>query len=52
MVVVMLRVMGRHHPRTADEDEPLDTPRLLLAAFAVAMMVLSFTPVPISFVTR
>lgn len=52
MVVVMLRIMGRHHPRTLDEDEPLDTPRLLLAAFAVAMMVLSFTPVPISFVTH
>jgi membrane-associated protease RseP (regulator of RpoE activity) len=47
LVVVMLYVMGRHHPRAIDEDEPLDAPRLWLAAFAAAMLVLSFTPVPL-----
>src|SRR5688572_24373014 len=47
LVVVMLYAMGRHHPRTSDESEPLDPARLCLAAFAAAMLVLSFTPVPL-----
>jgi membrane-associated protease RseP (regulator of RpoE activity) len=47
LVVVMLYMMGRHHPRTSDESEPLDPARLWLAAFAAAMLVLSFTPVPL-----
>ena len=47
LVVVMLFVMGRHHPRTLDESDPLDPARLCLAAFAAAMLVLSFTPVPL-----
>jgi len=46
-IVVMLYVMGRHHPPTPDESEPLDSARLWLAAFAAAMLVLSFTPVPL-----
>jgi membrane-associated protease RseP (regulator of RpoE activity) len=46
LVVVMLYVMGPHHPRTTDESEPLDPPRLLLALFAAAILVLSFTPFP------
>lgn len=47
LVIVMLYVMGRHHPRTSDESEPLDPARMWLAAFAAAMLVLSFTPVPL-----
>jgi membrane-associated protease RseP (regulator of RpoE activity) len=47
LVVAMLYFMGRHHPRAADESEPLDAPRLWLAAFAAAMLVLSFTPIPL-----
>jgi hypothetical protein len=46
LVVVMLYVMGPHHPRTPDEAEPLDPPRLLLAGFAAAILILSFTPFP------
>ena len=46
-IVVMLYVMGRHHPQTPDEGVPLDPARLWLAAFAAAMLVLSFTPVPL-----
>ena len=47
LVVAMLFFMGRHHPRTPDESEPLDATRLWLAAFAAAILVLSFTPVPL-----
>jgi membrane-associated protease RseP (regulator of RpoE activity) len=47
LVVAMLYFMGRHHPRTSDENEPLDAPRLWLAAFAAAILVVSFTPVPL-----
>ena len=47
LMVVMLAVFGRHHPRTWDEEIPLDRTRLWLAAFAVVMFVLCFTPVPI-----
>jgi membrane-associated protease RseP (regulator of RpoE activity) len=47
LMVVMLFLFGRHHPRTADEHVPLDRPRQLLAVFALAMFVLCFTPVPI-----
>ncbi len=47
LVLAMLYVMGRHHPRTVDENEPLDPARLWLAAFAAAILVLSFTPFPL-----
>ena len=47
MMVVMLFVFGPRHPRVFDEEVPLDRTRLLLAAFAVVMFVLCFTPAPI-----
>jgi hypothetical protein len=47
----MLSIMGPHHPRTLDEDHPLDGTRLWLAAFAALMLIVSFTPVPISALT-
>jgi peptidase M50-like protein len=47
LTVAMLIVFGPRHPRVFDEDEPLDRSRLALAAFAVAMFTLSFTPAPI-----
>ncbi len=47
LMVGMLVTFGPRHPRTVDEDIPLDRTRLVLAAFAVAMFVLCFTPAPI-----
>jgi len=47
MMVLMLFVFGPRHPRVFDEEVPLDSRRLLLAAFAVVMFVLCFTPAPI-----
>jgi len=47
LTVAMLVVFGPRHPRVYDEDVPLDRTRVALAAFAVAMFVLSFTPAPI-----
>ena len=47
LTVMMLLAFGPRHPRTYDEDVPLDRVRLLLALFAAAMFVLCFTPAPI-----
>jgi membrane-associated protease RseP (regulator of RpoE activity) len=47
LMMVMLFVFGARHPRTFDEHEPLDAPRLALAAFAAVIFALCFTPVPI-----
>jgi membrane-associated protease RseP (regulator of RpoE activity) len=47
LTIAMLVAFGPRHPRVFDEEQPLDRPRLVLAGFAVAMFVLSFTPAPI-----
>src|SRR4051812_23926990 len=47
LTVAMLIAFGPRHPRVFDEHVPLDRTRLALAAFAVAMFALSFTPAPI-----
>jgi len=47
LMVVMLIVFGPRHPRTPDEDEPLDATRRRLALFAAIMFILCFTPAPI-----
>jgi membrane-associated protease RseP (regulator of RpoE activity) len=47
LTVGMLIVFGPRHPRTFDEDLPLDRTRLWLALFALIMFVLCFTPAPI-----
>src|SRR5258706_11242462 len=47
LTIGMLVVFGPRHPRTVDEDVPLDRGRKWLAAFAVVMFVLCFTPAPI-----
>src|SRR5216683_2150468 len=45
--VAMLLMFGRHHPRTFDEQEPLDRTRMVLACVALIMFVLCFTSAPI-----
>ena len=47
LTVVMLLVFGPRHPRTIDEDVPLDRTRLWFAAGALVMFILCFTPTPI-----
>ncbi len=47
LMVMMLIVFGPRHPSTFDEEVPLDRTRMWLAAFALLMFVLCFTPVPI-----
>ena len=47
LTVVMLLAFGPRHPRTVDEDIPLDKSRLWLAFFALIMFIVCFTPTPI-----
>jgi membrane-associated protease RseP (regulator of RpoE activity) len=47
LMVAMLFTFGLRHPRTVDEDVPLDRARLMLAIFAAVMFALCFTPAPI-----
>src|SRR5678815_1146668 len=47
LTVVMLFVFGPRHPRTMDEEVPLDRTRMWLAVFAAIMFILCFTPTPI-----
>jgi membrane-associated protease RseP (regulator of RpoE activity) len=47
VMIAMLSVFGLHHPRTIDEDVPLDRTRLILAIVAAIIFALCFTPAPI-----
>jgi hypothetical protein len=47
MIVAMLYFFGPQHPPVIDEDVPLDRTRLVLAALALIIFVLCFTPAPI-----
>jgi membrane-associated protease RseP (regulator of RpoE activity) len=47
LTVVMLVAFGPRHPRTVDEDIPLDRSRLWLAAAALLMFIVCFTPAPV-----
>jgi membrane-associated protease RseP (regulator of RpoE activity) len=47
LTVVMLVAFGPRHPRTFDEDVPLDRSRLWLALAALVMFIICFTPAPI-----
>ena len=47
LMIGMLLIFGRHHPRTFDENDPLDRQRIALAIIALVMFVLCFTPAPI-----
>jgi membrane-associated protease RseP (regulator of RpoE activity) len=48
LMVAMLLLFGPRHPRTMDEDVPLDRARLTLAFVALAMFAVCFTPAPIT----
>jgi membrane-associated protease RseP (regulator of RpoE activity) len=48
LMVMMLFLYGPHHPRTYDEEVPLDRPRQLLAVLALGILLVCFTPSPIS----
>ena len=47
LMVVMIFMVGPHHPPTLDDETPLDSKRLLLAAIALGMLLVCFTPAPI-----
>ena len=47
LLVAMTLAMGPRHPRTIDEDIPLDSTRVWLAVLAALIFVLCFTPSPI-----
>jgi membrane-associated protease RseP (regulator of RpoE activity) len=47
LLVAMIAMMGPRHPPTLDEDEPLERGRLILAAVALAVLIVCFTPAPI-----
>jgi len=47
LTLVMLLAFGPRHPRTVDEDVPLNSGRIWLAAFALLMFIVCFTPAPI-----
>ena len=47
LLLIMVATLGPHHPPTLYDDEPLDTPRLVVAALAMVILVLCFTPAPI-----
>lgn len=49
MMLVMLFLLGPRHPRVIDELEPLAPGRRMVAVFALVMLVLCFTPVPLAF---
>lgn len=50
MMAVMAFFFGFRHPRIVDEHEPLDPQRRLVAAAALVIFVLCFTPIPIDII--
>ena len=47
--VLLLFILGTKHPPTMDDHVPLDSGRKLIGWIALALFVLTFTPVPFSF---
>ncbi len=47
LLIIMIGVLGPHHPSTLDEQVPLDRRRLVLAGVALLMLIGCFTPAPI-----
>ena len=47
LAIAAIFLFGPHHPPTLNDDVPLDKGRILLALFALAMLIVCFTPAPI-----
>ena len=47
LLVAMIATMGPGHPPTLDDEQRLDGGRLMLAAIAMVILLLCFTPAPI-----
>ncbi len=47
LMVVMLAIMGPHHPPTLDDHAHLDRGRLMIAFIGLVMLIVCFTPAPI-----
>jgi membrane-associated protease RseP (regulator of RpoE activity) len=50
LILVMIWVVGPHHPPTMNDDEPLGRGRLIVAGVALVILLVCFTPAPISFI--
>ena len=48
LMLLMMFVIGPHHPPTLNDDVPLGKGRLIVAGLAVVILILCFTPAPIS----
>jgi membrane-associated protease RseP (regulator of RpoE activity) len=49
LTVVMLLVIGPHHPRVWDEEVPLDRTRVWLGGFALFMFIVCLAPTLVEF---
>lgn len=47
LLLVMIGLLGPHHPPTLDDEPPIDRGRVVMAAAAMIILALCFTPVPI-----
>jgi membrane-associated protease RseP (regulator of RpoE activity) len=52
MMVVMLVLFGPRHPKVIYETEPIGRTRQVIAVFALIILILCFTPVPLRFTTN
>jgi hypothetical protein len=48
LMLILLIMMGPSHPPTADDEEPLGWPRIVLGWLTLAFIPLGFTPIPFS----
>jgi membrane-associated protease RseP (regulator of RpoE activity) len=52
LMVIMLLVVGPHHPPTLNDDVQLDGARLAIAVSGLVMWIVCFTPAPIEFLIK
>ena len=48
LMVVMVGLIGPHHPPTLDDSAPIGRGRLVIAGIALFILIICFTPAPIS----